>query len=294
LLTIIFSLFLAGYFSRPLKQLTEAAVKLAGGDLSYRVGYASRDEFGQLASTFNKMAEEIESQDTLKRRFIADASHEIRTPLSTVKMLTQTLQHSSHLNKAQIGELLADMEMEVDRLSDLVNNLLELTRIEAQKDMSTDLEEVQLSHMVKKIVRRFEPVAEARGISLRLIAEDVEVESHYNSLFRIVQNLIDNALKYTPKGGEVEISLQQLKDKALIKIKDTGIGIKPEDLQNIFGRFYRVDPARTGSQGGFGLGLSLAKELCQKLNIHIGVESEFGKGTAFSLHIPKSKNLIFL
>lgn len=285
--TIIFSLLFAGYLTRPLNQLTRAARKFAEGNLSYRVSYKSKDEFGQLAETFNKMGDELENQDAVRRRFIADASHEIRTPLSTIKVLVQSLQNSNDINRNKVLEFLYDMELEVDRLSSLVNNLLELTRIESQKEEPIALELVQVDALIKKVYYRLNTVAQEKEIQILLDVEDVKAHSDYNSLYRIVYNLADNSMKYTPPGGNIKIKLKEDNNKAVLIVEDTGIGIAEEDLQKIFDRFYRVDTARTGGQGGFGLGLSLVKELCLRLNIDFFVESQLNKGTKFTLYIKR-------
>ncbi|KUO52842.1 MAG: hypothetical protein APF76_14540 [Desulfitibacter sp. BRH_c19] len=288
LITVIFSVIFASYLTKPLNKLTRASGKLAEGNLAYRVDYKSKDEFGQLADTFNKMAEELENQDIIKRRFIADASHEIRTPLSTIKILVQSLQNSKDLDKDKVNEFLADMNMEIDRLSTLVNNLLELTRLESQKEKIINFEVVELDSLIRKICHRFNILAQEKNIKVLVDVPKIKVSSEYTSLFRIIHNLVENAIKYTPSGGIVEIILLESDDRITLTIKDSGVGITHENLQKVFDRFYRVDGARTGAQGGFGLGLSLVKELSSRLNIDISVESQLGKGTKFTLYLPKA------
>lgn len=287
IITVIFSMLFASYLTKPLNILTRATRSLAGGNLSYRVDYKPKDEFGQLADTFNKMAEELENQDTITRRFIADASHEIRTPLSTIKILVQLLQNSKNLDKAQVEEFLHDMDLETDRLSTLVNNLLELTRLETQKEKPISLEIVELDFLIRKICHRLDVLAQEKSIKILINLEKVKVRSEYSSMFRIIHNLLENAIKYTPNGGTVEITLIESDDKIILTIIDSGVGIGSEHLQKVFDRFYRIDSARTGGYGGFGLGLSLVKELSAKLNIDVSVESELGEGTKFTLQFTK-------
>ncbi len=287
LITVIFSLIFASHLTKPLNKLTHATGRLAEGNLSHRVDYKSKDEFGQLADTFNKMAEELENQDVLKRRFIADASHEIRTPLSTIKVLVQSLQNSKHIEKDKANELLHDVDMEIDRLSTLVNNLLELTKLESLKEKPFPFERVELDSLIRKICHRFKVLAQEKNIKVIANIAAIKVNSDYNSLFRIIHNLMENAIKYTPSGGIVEITLLEDKDEIILTIKDSGVGISKEHLQKVFERFYRVDSARTGGQGGFGLGLSLVKELSSKLNIDISVKSQLGSGSEFTLLFPK-------
>lgn len=302
-LVAVISLLVASFITRPIKELTLAAKDLSQGDLSRRADLRKgKDEIAQLGAAFNTMADALEDWETARRSFIANASHELRTPLGSIKALTQSALDDPEADPGLYREFLKDIEDEVDRLARLVNNLLEMTRLSRVKGL--DLSMVNLQELVAEGAHLLQPLAESKGVSLTVNASPaVYVMGDGERLLEIVLNLIDNGVKYTPRGGQVEISLRSGGEWAEIQVRDTGAGIAPEALPHLFEPFYRGDSARSrdsglsesqGGKGGFGLGLALSQEIAHLHGGSIMVDSQLGKGSTFTLRLPaKAESLAY-
>lgn len=227
-----------------------------------------------------------------QREFVADASHELRTPLSVLLSSINAMEMTLELKKDDYpSKLLLNMKNEVKRMNGLVGDLLTLARSDSGK--------------VELMMERFDflPIAEGAIQSVQAMAEPKQIRIHFDApeklmiygdrqrLTQLLYILLDNAIKYTPNGGEVFLSLSIKGKELFIAIKDTGIGIKPEDYDHIFERFYRVDKARTRQAGGHGLGLAIAKWIVESHKGNIKVSSEIGKGSTFIIRIPFETNL---
>ncbi len=227
-----------------------------------------------------------------QREFVADASHELRTPLSVLLSSINAMEMTLELKKDEYpSKLLLNMKNEVKRMNGLVGDLLTLARSDSGK--------------VELMMERFDflPIAEGAIQSAQAMAEPKQIRIHFDapekimiygdrqSLTQLLYILLDNAIKYTPNGGEVFLSLSVKGKELFIVIKDTGIGIKPEDYDHIFERFYRVDKARTRQAGGHGLGLAIAKWIVESHKGTIKVSSEIGKGSTFIIRVPFETNL---
>ena len=300
----------------PLSELVATARSIAAstargtrlGDLSHRVPHPGRqDELGQVVETFNEMLAFLESASQAQRRFVADASHELRAPLTTIQGNLAFLQrHADELPPEERRTMLSDAYEEALRLAELVEELLLLARADASGATAAGdrLEEsatpkstgsaapVELDRAVLQLVRQLRRRLEIAGSEVQLEVghiEPVRVHGDEESLRRVMLILLDNAIKYTPFRGEegeerVIVSLERADGQAVLRVRDTGIGIDPADLPHIFERFYRADRAR--SRQGTGLGLSIAQTLVEQMGAHITAESIPGKGSTFSVWFP--------
>ena len=314
--TLLASWLIATRVLRPLSELVITARSIAAstargtrlGNLSQRVPQpGGRDELAQVVETFNEMLASLESATQTQRRFVADASHELRAPLTTIQGNLAFLQrHLDELPPEERHTMLADAYQETLRLAALVEELLLLARADASSDAPSadqlietatwggtrSAPPIELDRAVLQLVRQLRRRLDVDGSQVQLEVghiEPVRVRGDEESLRRVTLILLDNAIKYTPlrdEGGtsRVVVSLERVDDQAVLRIRDTGIGIEPADLAHIFERFYRADRAR--SRQGTGLGLSIAQMLVEQLGGRITAQSEPGKGSTFSVWLP--------
>ncbi len=285
-LVILMSVFLLRTITRPVGELREGIAKMAAGDFSARVVVRGRNEFAELATAFNSMSERLALLDKTRNQFVSNASHELKTPLSTMKILIETILYQDPLDPGMTKEFLNDVNKEIDRLSRIVSDLLTLVNIDSG-GMRLNSADIDLNELLLEQVKRLAPLARENGIELDCTGrESVEVTGDSVKLQQVLYNVIDNAIKYTPRGGEVHASISRAGRRAVIRVSDTGIGIPAEDLPHIFDRFYRVDKARSRATGGTGLGLSIVKQIVLLHGGTISAASEEGKGTTFTIELP--------
>jgi two-component system phosphate regulon sensor histidine kinase PhoR len=229
---------------------------------------------------------ELRRLEEVRKQFVANASHELRTPLTSIKMMTETLLAGAKDTPEARDRFLSVIALETDRLVALVNDLLDLSRIESG-GAQLHPEPVSVRDLVEEVREEMQPKAEERGQTLHTAAMDgLQVLADPAALRQILLNLVDNAVKYTPAGGKVEIAAAAAGDRTLISVRDTGIGIPRADIHRIFERFYRVDKARSRQLGGTGLGLAIVKHLLEAQHATITVESELNRGSTFTLSLP--------
>lgn len=287
-LALLVGLLLAGHFTRPIKQLTEAVRVMAEGHLDRRVHTRSRDEIGQLAQDFNVMAAKLEEVDRTRRQFLADASHELKTPLSSIKALAQSLIDGREQDPAVYREFLGDIDTEVDRMSRLVDSMLRLTKLEDSL-YTVQLKEVEVKPLLLHLTSLVQAQAIQKGVELSVSLPEVEgicwpLDADLFSC--ILLNLLENAVRYTPAGGKVSVRLTIDHETLVVKVADTGIGITPEEIPRIFDRFYRVDQARARASGGAGLGLSIVRQAVLRHGGTISLKSGSGEGTTWEVCFP--------
>ncbi len=230
---------------------------------------------------------EQQKLDNMRREFVANVSHELRTPITSIKSYTETLLDGAAEDSGTTERFLSVINSEADRMTRLVKDLLQLSRLDNQQ-MSWNMEEVCLKTTVKEITERMQLAAEQKNQRLEcfVIGDIPDIRADRDRLEQVVVNLISNALKYTPEGGQITVYLGRIYNDIYVKVTDTGIGIPDEALPRIFERFYRVDKARSRDMGGTGLGLSIAKEIVQAHGGTIGITSEIGKGTEVTVRLP--------
>jgi two-component system phosphate regulon sensor histidine kinase PhoR len=230
--------------------------------------------------------ESVRYQD-LRKEFVANVSHELRTPLTMIKGFVETLRDGALADAAKGPEFLATIEKHVDQLTNLVSDLLELSRLESREGLPRVVK-VDVAAMLRKVVEFMKPAAEKRRQELELSVNGrlPGVAGDPDYLERAVSNLVDNAIKYSPEGGRIRLSAKSDDAHVVIEVADSGIGIPAEDVPRIFERFYRVDKSRSREMGGTGLGLSIVKHVVQVHGGAVDVESVVGKGSTFRVRLP--------
>ena len=269
----------------PLKSIVETAEQInRADDLSRRIPLQGFEEgeIGSLIQTFNQTLERLEVLFTSQQRFLADVSHELRTPLTVIKGNVDLMRRMKQLD----AESLSSIDQEAGRLTRLVGGLLMLAQAESG-NLPLTFQPVELDLLVTEVFQEMHIVA---GGKVRVHLNDIDqllVNGDRDRLKQVLINLVANAIQYTPKGGDVFLSLSKTGDQARIICQDTGPGIPAEDLPHIFDRFYRAEKSRTrGKATGFGLGLSITKWIVEHHDGHIEVESKAGQGTTFAIWLP--------
>ncbi len=281
-------IFLASRALSPIDRLTRVARKITAEDLSQRLDLRlPDDEVGRLAQTFDEMIARLDESFRRQRQFTADASHELRTPLTALKGQAEVaLQRDRDIEGYK--EVLTAVNAEVDRMIRLVASLLNLARADSG-EIPITREPVDLGRVITDAAEQLRPAAEAKNLTLRLQSgPDVTLAGDQDLLLQLVLNLVDNAIKYTPSGGAVDVTWSADGRAAEIRVSDTGPGIAAEHLPRIFDRFYRIDKARSRDGGGSGLGLSISRWIAETHGGSIDVTSEPDRGTTFVVHLPSA------
>lgn len=287
-LALVAGYFISRHILKPMRSLTQAARAIEVRDLSRRLEVPSaHDEVRELALTINFMLDRIEHGFELQRRFVSDASHELRTPVTVIRGYSDILARWGHKDPETLAEGIAAISSEAADMQELIERLLFLARAD-QKRQIPHKEEVELQVLINELTKKLTVVAGKH--TLRLVKnEKGRTLGDPLMLRQMLRIIVENAIKYTPDGGHIEISSRREDMYMAIAVQDDGIGISQKDLPKIFDRFFRADAARVkskGSSGGTGLGLSIARWIAEQHDVTISVESELGKGTTFTLYIP--------
>ena len=273
----------------PIRTLTDASQHIAEGQYAERVQVNGSDEIAQLAARFNQMATQLEQVESMRRQLIGDVTHELRKPLTSIKGYMEGLVDGV---LPSTPETFDQIHREADRLSRLVDDLQELSRVEA-KAYSLDIHPMTVSNLVQTTVKRLAPQARDKHIILHpnLPADLPPLQADEDRITQVLVNLVANAIQYTPVGGNVSITAARQADEIQISVKDTGVGIPPEHLANLFTRFYRVDKSRSrNAGGGSGIGLTIAKHLVEAHGGRIWAESKGeGQGSTFTFSLKVGK-----
>jgi len=280
--------FLAQRALQPVKALTRIAHEINERDLSRRITTPMPDdELGQLSGVFNQMLDRIEAAFQRQKQFTADAAHELRTPLSIMQTgLDVALEQERTSNVYQ--NVLENLRGEVVRMTHLTTSLLMLARSDTQQ-MALKRQPTDLSLLLHTTADQFTAAANYKHIIIsRHISASIVVNVDEERFIQLALNLLDNAIKYTSEGGMITVTLIRLDGRVRFDISDTGIGIPTDQLAQIFNRFYRVDRARTRAQGGFGLGLAIARQIVELHSGTITASSQIGIGTTISVTVPIS------
>jgi signal transduction histidine kinase len=311
--TVTAALLIARSIARPVRLLNLAAEEFGGGNFYARAPAAGGDEISRLGMNFNAMAERLQKReerfaelDRLKSEFVSTVSHELRTPLTTIKALTRLLMREG-LDERKRREYIETISVECDRQIDLVLNLLDLSRIEGGVLRVTH-ERVDVQEVISSVVKSETRSAEKRRHDLRF-DPNLEVPSvcaDPKELRRVLSNIVENAIKYTPDGGSIVLSALQQDGQVAINVADNGRGIPPEDMPILFDKFHRGRPAphseamrgattdaeflEDADVSGVGLGLYLARNVMEQMGGRITVESQVGQGSTFKLHLPVWRN----
>jgi heavy metal sensor kinase len=271
----------------PLGRMAEQSHRITGQNLSTRleIGRAA-EELESLAASFNELLARLDQSFDSMRRFVQDASHELRTPLAIIRGEADVAL-SRDRSAAEYSEALVAIQQESQRLSRLVEDLLNLARADAGR-VQLKVEDLYLDELLSECCRSVQPLAAARQIELQCrCAEDVAFRGDEVLLRRMVVNLLDNAVRYTPPGGKVSATLEAHGPDVRIRVADTGIGIDPEASRHVFERFYRADQARSRQQDGFGLGLSIVKWIAESHHGVVELASQPGAGSTFTVRLAR-------
>lgn len=284
---IVFGILMSRSLTAPLNNLADAARSIGARDLSKRVEEKGSDEMIAVTRAFNEMAADLEEAEQLRRNMLADVAHELRTPLTVVQgNLRAILDEVYPLDQSEVARLYEQTRL----LSRLVNDLHELAQAEA-KQLPLNREAIDIAELVETVSDTFHPSAEAKGVALRckLDSDTPPVQVDAARLTQVLQNLLANALRHTPKGGSITVQLHPHSDTLRLSVTDTGEGIPPDHLPHVFDRFYRADPARTRDRGGAGLGLAIARALVEAHGGSISVTSVGvpGQGSRFTIDLPR-------
>ena len=277
------------FFSRgiiaPVQAMTVATQRIAEGKYEERVDKARTDELGQLAHSFNQMAEKLAQIEAMRRQLIGDVSHELRTPLTAIKGSMEGLMDGILPAGDETYEV---VHKEAERLSRLVDDLQELSRVEAGS-YPLQVHSVQIADVVDTVIRRLSHQFDGKGVALapNLVANLSPVLADEDRLIQVLTNLLANALRHTPRDGQVTVKATQEDTHVVISVVDTGVGISPENLSHIFTRFFRVDKSRSRQQGGgSGIGLTVSKHLVEAMDGEIWADSAgLGEGATFSFSL---------
>ncbi len=275
----------------PMRKLSRAASAIANGDLSQRVDIKGKDEFGELGNTFNKMAESLSQAETQRQHLMADVAHELRNPLTAIQGTLEAMQDGVlPCDPEQLDSLYSETQI----LNRLIGDLRLLSLAETNQ-LKLEKQEIDLNHLIDQIADRAQPLVRMKNISLETShpGKPVKMILDPDRITQVINNLMNNAIRYTPESGKVTISTTITDIKSCrVSVTDTGPGIDPVDLPFVFDRFYRADKSRSRASGGSGLGLAIVKELVEAHGGQVMVESPVFEnqegqknGTRFSFEI---------
>ena len=283
LISGVLSYFLANTIVKPLEEVTKAAEKMASGQLSSRSTKKYDDEIGKLSDTLNSMAEELSHKDELKNEFISSVSHELRTPLTSIKGWAITLNTTDLDDKELLRDGLDIIEKESDRLTGMVEELLDFSRFVSNK-ITLRVKNINIVDVIEKVKKQLEPRAKREKINFVLEKDDdsIEIMADENRIKQVLINVIDNAFKFTPENGEVKITVKNKQEYVNIDVKDTGSGISKEDLPRVKEKFFKGKSSKSQN----GLGLSISDEIVKLHNGTMDIYSEIDRGTEVVIKLP--------
>jgi len=269
-----------------LRRLSDAIRIVAGGDYKYRMSMKGADELSELGREFNELTARLEDTEKQRRRFVADASHELKTPLASIRLLADSIVQSEGMDEATVREFVGDIGSEAERLQHMTEDLLSLSRLD--DDIRVEPVPVDIRPVALKALNVLRPVAAEKDVRIETeLDEGCVVPATADNMYHIVFNLMENAVKYNYPGGRVDVSLHAADGEVVFTVADTGIGIPESERFNIFGRFYRVDKARSREAGGSGLGLSIVHDAVKTHGGSISVGENTPQGSRFVVRFPQ-------
>ena len=269
-------------FNRRLGLLLRGVKRVGQGDYGYKIEMNGEDELSAIGAEFNELTGQIQKNEELRRQFVSDASHELKTPLASIRLLSDSILQTEDISRADVREFLADINEEIERLTRISESLLDLTRLDAQPPARPVPCDVDAA--VRRCAELLRGSAEKYGVSITVKSGGEHlILADPDGLYQIVFNLMENAVKYNRQGGSVVVEIGDDESVTVLRVRDTGIGIPQNQLQNIFRRFYRVDKTRSRATGGTGLGLAIVDEWVKSFGGRIEVKSEYGRGSEFSI-----------
>jgi signal transduction histidine kinase len=286
-IALLVGIFLSRTLTRPIRELTRATHAVSEGDLSQQVPVRSNDELGELAQAFNKMSSELSRSVNARKQMTADIAHELRTPLSLI------LGHAEAVHDGVLPPSTENFEIireEATRLEHLVNDLRILSLADAG-ELPIAPQMIEPQRLLQEVAAIYQYQTQRKNITLDLDItsplSNIEVDP--GRMTQVLTNILDNALRHTPEGGRITLSANDANadEQVELAIKDSGPGLKPEDIERIFDRFYRTDSSRQREDGGSGLGLAIARSIVQAHGGQLSAESEMGNGLKVIIRLPK-------
>ena len=282
--SLLLGIFLARTLTRPIREITTATRAVAEGDLAHKVPVRSRDELGELATSFNLMSSKLAHSVNLRRQMTADIAHELRTPISVILGHTEAMHDGVLPPSEETFDIIRDEALRLERM---VEDLRTLSRADAG-ELVLNCRLTPVQDLVDQAIKAYRPHATKKDIKLHLEIypnlPDVNIDP--DRMAQVLSNLLSNALRYTPQGGDITLSTKHTAGDVEIRVHDSGPGIEPEELPNVFDRFYRTDKSRQRESGGSGLGLAIAKSIVEGHGGRIWAESDSDKGTTIVIALP--------
>ena len=276
---IVFSILFSNVYSARLRRILASMRIIREGDYSHKLELGGQDELTLLGNEFNDLTDRLQTSEGKRRQFVSDASHELKTPLASIKLLSDSILQND-MDMATAREFVQDIGNEADRLNRMTQKLLSLTKIESQQDGTCEI--INVSSTAERVVRMLSGIADQNDITIC-----TELESNCpilileDDLYQITFNLVENGIKYNLPGGKLFIRVYRQEENVILEVTDTGVGIPEDAIGHVFERFYRVDKARSRKSGGSGLGLSIVRNMVERNDGSIEVESTYGQGTTF-------------
>ena len=282
------SILLSKLLTARIEELLTAIRGVREGAYNYRAAVGGHDEIAQIADEFNDLTGRLQVTEEARRRFVSDASHELKTPLSTIRLLSDSILQAEHMDADMVREFVRDIGQEAERLTNITEDLLRLTRLDS--GVVEEAVPVEVWPVVQAVCRSLRLLADDKHIALELSVEQpCWVRATKGEIHQVIYNLVENAIKYNTDGGFVRVLLSADDTSAYITVEDNGIGIPDEDLDHVFERFYRVYKARSRAAGGTGLGLSIVRDTVRRRGGRIQADHRVGGGTVFTIEMPRAE-----
>lgn len=285
LVAMVLSLVFSRALTRRIAELLRAIRIVRAGEYSHRIQMEGGDELSQLAGEFNALTGRLQTTEEVRRRFVSDASHELKTPLASIRLLTDSILQTDNIDSGTVREFVGDIGEEAERLQRITEKLLTLTRLDAA--VSVAAVPVDMGEVIRRVAHMLEPLARAVDVSVTLeLEEGLTILCTRDDLYQIIFNLVENGVKYNLPGGNVRVFTGAERNRAVLTVEDTGVGIPQEEITKIFDRFYRVDKARSRAAGGTGLGLSIVQDTARRYGGTVRAQRRESEGTRFIVTFP--------
>lgn len=289
LVSLGLTVILSKRIANPLQQMSKVARDMTQGNYKAEVPVTGQDEVAQLGEAINALAANLHHLDTSRKAFLADVAHELRTPMSYIRGYSQVVDEGLFETEEEKRKYIRIIHDESKRLESLVNDLFVLAQ--GDTDMLVmDIQPMDVSPVISSVVERMRKKAEDKGIDIKISSsDDLVLNADRVRLEQVLVNLVDNAIRYTPSQGHIELRLRKVGQLAVIEVSDTGVGIPKEDLPHIWERMYRIEKSRSRARGGTGLGLSIVKQIVEAHGGTVDAQSEENRGTTITVQIPFSR-----
>ena len=288
LVSLGLTVILSKRIANPLQQMSKVAQEMTNGNYKAKVPVTGQDEVARLGEAINTLAANLNHLDTSRKAFLADVAHELRTPMSYIQGYSQVLDQGLFETEDEERQYVRIIHDEAKRLQSLVNDLFVLAQGDAQM-LAMDKQSIEISELIVSVVERMRKEAEDKGIDIKILgSDDIVLNADSARLEQVLVNLVDNAIRYTPPEGHIQLRLRKSGAFAEVTVSDTGVGIPKNDLPHIWERMYRIEKSRSRERGGTGLGLAIVKQIVEAHGGTVDAQSEENRGTTITVRIPIS------